>query len=63
MKIIKLDDDKRKEPDGTILPPLAGGLSINMQLENHSGAVNIVLWNEKYNKLTTVDENGKIIVW
>jgi len=44
---------------------LAGqaNLSINKTLEGHSGNVLTIVWNEKYNKLTSSDENGLIIVW
>ena len=36
---------------------------MNHHLENHTGNVNIVVWNEKYKKFTSADENGLIIVW
>ncbi|TRY60156.1 hypothetical protein DNTS_003730 [Danionella cerebrum] len=38
-------------------------LSMNQTLEGHSGAVQVVTWNEQYQKLTTSDQNGLIIVW
>ncbi|XP_078204571.1 WD repeat-containing protein 35 isoform X5 [Callithrix jacchus] len=38
-------------------------LSMNQNLEGHSGSVQVVTWNEQYQKLTTSDENGLIIVW
>uniref|UniRef100_A0A8C8VSQ6 WD repeat domain 35 n=1 Tax=Peromyscus maniculatus bairdii TaxID=230844 RepID=A0A8C8VSQ6_PERMB len=38
-------------------------LSMNQNLEGHSGAVQVVTWNEQYQKLTTSDQNGLIIVW
>ena len=38
-------------------------LSMNQTLEGHSGAVQVVTWNEKHQKLTTSDQNGLIIVW
>lgn len=28
-----------------------------------AGAVQVVTWNEQYEKLTTSDQNGLIIVW
>lgn len=31
--------------------------------QTHSGAVQVVTWNEQYQKLTTSDQNGLIIVW
>ena len=38
-------------------------LSMNQTLDGHSGAVQVVTWNEKHQKLTTSDQNGLIIVW
>uniref|UniRef100_A0A673JJ84 WD repeat-containing protein 35 n=1 Tax=Sinocyclocheilus rhinocerous TaxID=307959 RepID=A0A673JJ84_9TELE len=38
-------------------------LSMNQTLEGHSCAVQVVTWNEQYQKLTTSDQNGLIIVW
>eukprot|EP00794_Sanderia_malayensis_P012081 gene12081-13325_t len=38
-------------------------LSMNQTLEGHSGAVQVVTWNEHFQKLTTSDQFGLIIVW
>ncbi|XP_072032249.1 WD repeat-containing protein 35-like isoform X2 [Amphiura filiformis] len=38
-------------------------LSMNQTLEGHSGAVQVVTWNGHYQKLTTSDQYGLIIVW
>uniref|UniRef100_A0A915PM04 Anaphase-promoting complex subunit 4 WD40 domain-containing protein n=1 Tax=Setaria digitata TaxID=48799 RepID=A0A915PM04_9BILA len=38
-------------------------LSVNQNLDGHSGVVYIAEWNEFYQKLTTTDSNGLIIVW
>uniref|UniRef100_A0A1I7Y670 WD_REPEATS_REGION domain-containing protein n=1 Tax=Steinernema glaseri TaxID=37863 RepID=A0A1I7Y670_9BILA len=43
--------------------PATTNLETNQSLEGHSGVVNIVAWNELYQKLTTSDSNGLIIVW
>ncbi|KAK0405878.1 hypothetical protein QR680_018247 [Steinernema hermaphroditum] len=43
--------------------PGTTNLETNQSLEGHSGIVNIVAWNEIYQKLTTSDSNGLIIVW
>lgn len=32
-------------------------------LKTHLGAVQVVTWNEQFEKLTTSDQNGLIIVW
>lgn len=38
-------------------------LSMNQTLEGHSGTVQVATWNEHYQKLTTSDQHGLIIVW
>ncbi|KAJ7408453.1 WD repeat-containing protein 35 [Willisornis vidua] len=38
-------------------------VSLNQSLKGHSGFVQVVAWNEQYQKLTTSDQNGLIIVW
>uniref|UniRef100_A0A671TY55 WD repeat-containing protein 35 n=1 Tax=Sparus aurata TaxID=8175 RepID=A0A671TY55_SPAAU len=61
LRVLKLetqtDDAKIK---GLAAP---SNLSMNQTLEGHSGAVQVVTWNEQYEKLTTSDQNGLIIVW
>lgn len=41
----------------------AGNLSLNQTLEGHNGSVVCVCWNNQFQKLTTSDEFGLIIVW
>ncbi|XP_026864059.2 WD repeat-containing protein 35 isoform X1 [Electrophorus electricus] len=57
MGLSTTDDAKLK---GLAAP---SNLSMNQTLEGHSGAVQVVTWNEQYQKLTTSDQNGLIIVW
>ena len=38
-------------------------LSQNISLDGHQGNVTVIQWNEEYNKLTTSDADGLIIVW
>lgn len=38
-------------------------LSLNITLEGHQGNIQCCRWNEQYNKLTTSDDQGLIIVW
>uniref|UniRef100_A0A7N6BEQ9 WD repeat-containing protein 35 n=1 Tax=Anabas testudineus TaxID=64144 RepID=A0A7N6BEQ9_ANATE len=62
LRVLKLetqtaDDSKLK---GLAAP---SNLSMNQTLDGHSGAVQVVTWNEQYEKLTTSDQNGLIIVW
>ncbi|KAJ0181825.1 hypothetical protein K1T71_002547 [Dendrolimus kikuchii] len=40
-----------------------GNLSMNLSLEGHTGRVCVAIWNEVFQKLTTSDEHGVIIVW
>ncbi|KAM6912965.1 WD repeat-containing protein 35 [Xenentodon cancila] len=61
LKVLKLEsqtDDNRLK--GLAAP---SNLSMNQTLEGHSGAVQVVTWNEQFEKLTTSDQNGLIIVW
>uniref|UniRef100_A0A4W5N0P7 WD repeat-containing protein 35 n=1 Tax=Hucho hucho TaxID=62062 RepID=A0A4W5N0P7_9TELE len=61
LKVLKLES----QTDDAKLKGLAApsNLSMNQTLEGHSGAVQVVTWNEQYQKLTTSDQNGLIIVW
>lgn len=43
--------------------PAPGNLSVNQTLDGHNGAVLVVAWNDAFQKLTTSDESGLIIVW
>ena len=36
---------------------------MNEGLDGHSTTVKLVVWNEKYQKLTSADKSGRIIVW
>lgn len=47
----------------TMLAGGSGNLSMNLSLEGHSGQLRVAIWNEVYQKLTTSDEHGVIIVW
>jgi len=38
-------------------------LEMNCQLEGHASNIKLVVWNEKYQKLTSADSSGRIIVW
>ncbi|XP_015518531.1 WD repeat-containing protein 35 [Neodiprion lecontei] len=41
----------------------ASNLSMNQTLEGHNGHVQVVIWNEEHQKLTSSDQHGVIIVW
>ena len=51
---------KTKGAKGVAAP---SNLSMNQTLEGHDGTVVLGVWNHKYQKLTTSDSNGLIIVW
>lgn len=36
---------------------------MNLSLEGHTGQLCVAVWNEVFQKLTTSDEHGVIIVW
>ncbi|XP_013922833.1 PREDICTED: WD repeat-containing protein 35-like [Thamnophis sirtalis] len=61
LKVLKLET----KADEAKLKGLAApsNLSMNQTLEGHTGAVQVVTWNEQYQKLTSSDEHGLIIVW
>jgi WD repeat-containing protein 35 len=62
LKVLKLDSG---EGEGVKNKGLAApkNLSMNQTLEGHNGSVAAVCWNETYQKLTSSDQNGLIIVW
>ncbi|XP_030777411.1 WD repeat-containing protein 35 isoform X3 [Rhinopithecus roxellana] len=61
LKVLKLETQTDDAKLRGLAPP--SKLSMNQNLEGHSGSVQVVTWNEQYQKLTTSDENGLIIVW
>ncbi|XP_077990221.1 WD repeat-containing protein 35-like isoform X1 [Glandiceps talaboti] len=62
LKVLKLETQQGKDAKvrGLAAP---SNLSMNQSLEGHSGAVQVVTWNHHYQKLTTSDQYGLIIVW
>jgi WD repeat-containing protein 35 len=54
LKIFKLDSGKGQG---------GGNFSMNQALQGHSGMIQVIQWNDQYQKLTTSDEAGLIIVW
>ncbi|NWT50042.1 WDR35 protein, partial [Erythrocercus mccallii] len=61
LKVLKLET----QTDEAKIKGLAASnnISLTQTLEGHSGFVQVVTWNEQYQKLTTSDQNGLIIVW
>ncbi|KAL3990454.1 hypothetical protein ACH3XW_31845 [Acanthocheilonema viteae] len=61
LKILKLP---ATSPSNNTSPiAVSSNLSMNQNLDGHSNIVHIAEWNECYQKLTTCDSNGLIIVW
>ncbi|XP_031567757.1 WD repeat-containing protein 35-like isoform X2 [Actinia tenebrosa] len=62
LKVLKLEMQQGKDNKvkGLAAP---SNLSMNQTLEGHTGSVQVVTWNEQFQKLTTSDQYGLIIVW
>ncbi|XP_038051534.1 WD repeat-containing protein 35-like isoform X4 [Patiria miniata] len=62
LKVLKLEIQTSKDAKirGLAAP---SNLSMNQTLEGHGGAVQVTTWNSGYQKLTTSDQYGLIIVW
>ncbi|XP_022083410.1 WD repeat-containing protein 35-like [Acanthaster planci] len=62
LKVLKLEIQTSKDAKirGLAAP---SNLSMNQTLEGHGGAVQVTTWNSQYQKLTTSDQYGLIIVW
>lgn len=60
LKVLKLEIEKDGKLKGVSAP---SNLSMNQTLEGHSGVVQVVTWNTHFQKLTSSDQNGLIIVW
>ena len=54
LKVLKLESGKGQG---------GGNLSMNQNLQGHQGNVMVLQWNDQYQKLTSSDEQGLIIVW
>ncbi|XP_041888832.1 WD repeat-containing protein 35 isoform X2 [Corvus kubaryi] len=61
LKVLKLETQTDEAKIKGLAAP--NNISVTQTLEGHSGFVQVVTWNEQYQKLTTSDQNGLIIVW
>ncbi|XP_032910663.1 WD repeat-containing protein 35 isoform X3 [Catharus ustulatus] len=61
LKVLKLETHTAEAKIKGLAAP--NNISVTQTLEGHSGFVQVVTWNEQYQKLTTSDQNGLIIVW
>jgi WD repeat-containing protein 35 len=62
-QVLRLQGATHKEVTKAATAGTGNSLSQNQTLEGHSGAVVCATWNNTFNKLTTSDEAGLIIVW
>ncbi|VDK78943.1 unnamed protein product [Dibothriocephalus latus] len=60
LKVLKLEAQKEDSTLGLAAPT---NLAMNQTLEGHNGMVQVITWNEQYEKITSADEHGLIIVW
>ncbi|KAG2494620.1 hypothetical protein HYH03_007139 [Edaphochlamys debaryana] len=63
LKVLRLDGTTSRDVKGKKEGAPGGNLSLNQTLEGHTGAVVCTCWNNAFQKLTTSDEFGLIIVW
>lgn len=61
LKVMKLDESKVK--DVSTAATKTSALREDHTLGGHTGTVTCVKWNDRYRKLTSVDDKGVIIVW
>ncbi|CAG0901863.1 unnamed protein product [Cyprideis torosa] len=61
LKVLKLDTGSADPKARGLAAPT--NLSMNQALEGHNGAIEVIIWNEHHQKLTTSDGYGLIIVW
>jgi WD repeat-containing protein 35 len=63
LKVLKLEQaavSATQQKSGLAAP---SNLSMNQTLEGHKANIQVVVWNEAQQKLTTSDQNGVIMVW
>ena len=60
LKVLKLETSKDGKVKGLAAP---SNLAMNQTLEGHNGQIQVVVWNESHQKLTSSDQYGLIIVW
>ncbi|XP_011503648.1 PREDICTED: WD repeat-containing protein 35 [Ceratosolen solmsi marchali] len=68
LKVIRADQssaisDKINNSIKTRSTISTNNLTMNQTLEGHNGNIQVVTWNDEYQKLTSSDDNGVIIVW
>lgn len=63
LKVLKLEQAALSviQQKGGLAAP--SNLSMNQTLEGHKASIQVVVWNEQQQKLTTSDNDGVIMVW
>lgn len=60
LKVVQIDFTKqRKNEDGSVASPVF----FSQSLSSHKKRLSHINWNDRYDKLTTCDEEGVIVVW
>ncbi|CAH8433388.1 unnamed protein product [Schistosoma curassoni] len=60
LKVLKLEVQNDTKHKGLAAQT---NLVMNQTLDGHSDDVQVIIWNEKFRKITSSDQNGLIIVW
>ncbi|KFD50552.1 hypothetical protein M513_08620, partial [Trichuris suis] len=60
LKVVKLNSSAKSHSKAS---SASSDVSMDINLEGHSGSVLVAVWNTTFQKLTTVDSRGYIIVW
>lgn len=63
LKVIKLEENFNAPELKNSKKESSKNLSLNQTLEGHKSTVQSVCWNEPFQKLTSSDSTGSIIVW
>ncbi|CAF0760409.1 unnamed protein product [Brachionus calyciflorus] len=64
IKVIKLEVSEGKDPKARDAKSSnTTNLLMNASLEGHTSQISCIAWNDVYNKLTTADTNGRIVIW
>lgn len=63
LKVIRLETNLSATSPAATKTDSTRNFSHNQNLESHKSTVQYVCWNEPFQKLTSSDESGSIIVW
>lgn len=63
LKVIKLEETSGSSEPKSPKKEGSKNLSLNQTLDGHKSAVQSICWNESFQKLTSSDATGSIIVW